>query len=374
MFWWWTWWGCGQVQPAPVDPVACFSELATALSTDEMGGRGAGTPGLEAAARLLEERHRAAGLAEPPGGRGQPFQAVTGVTRGPENRLDDLVLDTDWGPLGFSSSGAFEGDVVFAGYGIVAKDLGYDDYAGVDVKGRVVLAMRYEPREDDEESPFDGRKASRWSELRYKALKAREAGAVALVFVSPARSDGEPDRIPPMVVHGSRSRAGLPVLQVTRAVADRWLAAAGTDLASERARIDADLKPVSRVLPGVRATGHVDVVPTEATVRNLIGVIPGEGALKDEVVVVGAHYDHLGLGEQGSMRPDSHEIHNGADDNASGTAAVICAVSELARQPPPGPRRTVVAIDFAGEELGLLGSAWYVDHPAFPLERTVAMV
>ncbi len=369
-------WACGggpEARP-PVDPAACFEELVTKLSADEMEGRGVGTEGLEKAASLLEERWKVAGLADGGVGHRQPFQAVTGVKLGPDNRLEDLELEADWAPLGFSSSGTFSGEVVFAGYGIVAPDLGYDDYAGLDVKGKVVLAMRYEPGETDEKSPFDGRKASRWSDLRYKALKAREAGAAALVLVAPARQPDEADKVPPLVTRGAQSRAGIPVLQVSRAVADRWLASAGADLATLRAEIDAETKPRSKRLPGVSVSGAVDVVPTEATVRNVLGVLPGEGDLADEVVIVGAHYDHLGRGDQGSMRPDSHEIHNGADDNASGTSAMVCAVSRLASQPPPGPRRTLVAVGFAGEEIGLLGSAHYTDHPVLPLDRTVAMV
>ncbi len=365
--------------PPPWDPTACFSALATELSSDEMGGRGIGTDGLERAAVLLEGRYRAAGLGDAGVGHRQEFEAVTGVELGADNALGDgapLALGQDWTPLGFSTNGDFGGDVVFAGFGITAPDLAYDDYAGLDVKGKVVLALRYEPGETDEKSPFDGKRASRWSDLRYKAMRARELGAAALVVVAPSRQPGEPDKLPPLVKGGPTSRAGIPVVQVTRAVADRWLAAAGTSVDAARDALDAaDAAKARRgAVPGARVTGKADVRTTKATARNVVAVLPGSGALADEVVVLGAHYDHLGMGEEGSMRPDAHAIHNGADDNASGSAALVCAMEHLASAPPAGDRRTVVALSFAAEEIGLGGSAWYADHPLLPLDKTVGMI
>ncbi|MBW2258480.1 MAG: M28 family peptidase, partial [Deltaproteobacteria bacterium] len=286
-------------------------------------------------------------------------------------------MKEDFTPMGFSSSGAFGGPVVFAGYGIRAEELDYDDYAGIDVEGKVVLALRYEPGEKDEESPFDGKRASRWSDLRYKALKAREAGAAALVFVTgPVGSDpDEPDSLPPLKSGGPTSRAGLPVLQVTRAVASAWLASEGHDLGTLQAAIDEDYAPRSVDLPSLRVEGTVDVVATTAQVSNVVGVLPGRGDLAEEVVVVGAHYDHLGYGGDRSMRPDEEAIHNGADDNASGVAAMLCGVGDLSEDlRTASERRTLVALAFAAEEIGVGGSNWYTRHPLFPLEQTVAMV
>jgi len=172
-------------KPLPAEATACFAEVDAALADDKMDGRGTGTAGNDAAAAAIAEWLDGAGIAAPKSGRMQPFEARKGVSLGTNNKLGSAVLGTDFTPLGFSKSAPFAGDVVFAGYGIRAKDLGYDDYAGLDVKGKVVLAMRYEPGESDEKSPFDGKKASRYSDLRTKAIVAREAGAAALVLVSP---------------------------------------------------------------------------------------------------------------------------------------------------------------------------------------------
>jgi Tol biopolymer transport system component len=352
-----------------------------------MEGRGVGTQGLERAALYLEEEFRSLGLKDGGPAHRQTFPAETGVALGENNALEwSASGGKDWTPeepragftpLGFSSSREFSGTLVFVGYGIRAEPLGYDDYAGVDVEGKVALAMRYEPGEKDENSPFDGRNPSRWSDLRYKALVAREAGATALIFVSaPEAGNEESDRLPLLRNEVLLSRAGLPVLQVTPAVADRWLAAGGHDLAELREAIDRSFEPRSVPLSSVRVRGRADVLTTAARVRNIVGVLPGRGDLAEEAVVVGGHYDHLGFGGTRSLEPDTEAVHNGADDNASGVAAMLCAVQGLRPRlrTNPGDRRTLVVLAFTAEEIGLGGSTHYVRNPALPIERTAAMV
>jgi Tol biopolymer transport system component len=365
--------GQKSLEPEVIATSDCFNSLATALSTDAMQGRGIGTDGLDAASRLVEQA-----LKDAIGGAGtvqrQTFDVMTGVALDSDNALatgTDHAITADWSPYGWSSSGAFTGTVVFAGYGISAPDLSYDDYEGVDVSGKIVLAMRFEPGEDDADSPFDGRRPSRYSDLRRKALTAREAGASALVLVTPANEDDEPDKLPALRVDGPTSTAGLPVLHITRATADAWLASDDLTLASLRAQIETTGTPNSRSL-GLSAAGTIDLTPTTSSVSNIVAIVPGTGLLADEAVVVGAHYDHLGMGGEGSLRPGETAIHNGADDNASGTAAMVCSVPEALAV--DGDRRTLIAIGFTAEEIGLGGSAYYVDNALFPLENTVAMV
>lgn len=355
--------GAARAAALSSDPVACFREVTGTLAADAMEGRGTGSKGNDAAARTIAQWMDGIGLAAPRGGHMQEFSANTGIEVGPGNELEGAQYGSDWIPLGFSRSGAFAGELVFAGYGISAKDLGYDDYAGLEVKGKVVLALRFEPGENDEKSPFDGKKPTRHSDLRAKAITAREAGALALILVAPPQSADEPDRLPPLKSMGPLSDAGIPVLQVTRALADRWLAAAGTSLAGAQARIDAQYKPHSFALSDTRVAGRIDLKPVRAQTRNVIGYLPGSGALAQQEVVVGAHYDHLGWGGQGSFKPDLRAIHNGADDNASGVAGMLCAARLLAAEKPvDGARRTIVFIGFSAEELGLGGSAWFVGH------------
>jgi Tol biopolymer transport system component len=351
------------------------------LAAPNTEGRGIGTKGIEIAADYIESRLKSLGL-KPAFDTSyrQPFPVKTGVALGKANFLTG-VADDAWSPLGFSSSGDVKGAVVFAGYGISAPTIGYDDFAGVDVKGKVVLMLRYEPQEKDDASPFDGRRPSRWSAMRYKVLQARERGATAVIFATGPLQDDEKDKLPPLVNDGPRSPAGIPVIQVKTSVAQKWI---GTDLAQWQRDVDRDLAPRSFVLndlqPEARRlygtiSGHVEVNDTFATTENLAAILPGRGALANEVVVLGAHYDHLGYGGEGSMKPNVHDIHPGADDNASGVAGVLGAAERLSKSlEDVQNRRTIVFMLFSAEETGLAGSEYLVDHPPVDMHRVVAMV
>lgn len=339
------------------------------LAADDMEGRGLNTKGLAKAADYIEQQLRAAKL-EPAFGKSyrQKFPVKTGVTLGAKNAIEGLSNDS-WTPLGFSSAGSFDAPIAFVGYGIDAAPLNYREFEGIDLKGKVALMLRYEPQERDEKSPFDGKRPSRWSAMRYKATKARDLGAVAVVFVTGPLQDEAKDKLPALANDGPESPLGIPVIQVKTTAAQKWV-----DLAQFQKDVDADLKPRSRVLEA-RLTGNVDVQASYADAENVAGIIRGRGALSNEVVVIGAHYDHLGHGGRGSMRPNDTGIHNGADDNASGTAAVLVAAQRLQTLLKDAQnRRTVMIALFAAEEVGLGGSAYLVEHAPLPIDKTVAMV
>jgi len=339
------------------------------LSADAMEGRGLNTQGLAKAADYIENELRAAKL-QPAFGKSyrQAFPVKTGVSLGTNNKIDGLTTD-DWTPLGFSSAGSFSAPIVFVGYGIEAPPLNYRDYEGIDLKGKVALMLRYEPQERDEKSPFDGKRPSRWSAMRYKAMQARERGAVAVIFVTGPLQDEAKDKLPALSNDGPESPAGIPVIQVKTSTAKKWV-----DLDAFQKDVDTDLRPRSRVLDAT-LTGTVDVKASYAEGANVAGVIPGRGALAKEAVVIGAHYDHLGSGGRGSMRPNETAIHNGADDNASGTAAVLVAAGRMSTLlADVKNRRTVVVALFSAEEVGLGGSAFFVGASPIPIERVKAMV
>ncbi|MBI4365039.1 MAG: M28 family peptidase, partial [Candidatus Latescibacteria bacterium] len=300
-----------------------------ALAADSMEGRGLDTKGIHRAASWIERELRARGYS-PAFGKSyrQPFDVKTGVTPAAGNSLEG-VADSAWVPLGFSNSGSFSGEVAFLGYGIEAPPVGFREMEGIDLHGRIALMLRYEPQERDDASPLDGKKPSRWSSLRYRVLQARERGAAAVIFVTgPLQDEGE-DRIPALKNDGPESPAGIPVIQVKTSVAQGWLERAGIDLKRFQDAVDRDLTPRSMGATGIRLKGTVALEAKYAKTENLAGVIPGRGALADEYVVIGAHYDHLGFGGEHSMRPNEHAIHNGADDNASGSAAAILIGEEL---------------------------------------------
>jgi len=358
----------------PPDLARHFESDVRVLAADDMEGRGLGTAGLGRAADYVEKRLRSLGLRPAfANAYRQPVKVKTGVAIAEGNAIEGLAAE-DWTPLGASSSGAFDGEVVFTGYGIEAPPVGYRELEAVDLKGKVALMLRYEPQERDPGSPFDGRKPSRWSALRYKVHQARERGAVAVVFVTGPLQDEGKDKLPVLANDGPESPAGLPVLQLRTSAARRLLAPSGIDLARFQKDVDRDLTPRSRPT-GIRLAGRVALRATFAETSNVAGVLPGRGRLAGETVVIGAHYDHLGFGGEGSLRPNQRAVHNGADDNASGTAAVLAAAERLsAFLKDAADRRTVVFALFTAEEVGLGGSAAFVAQPPRPIDTTVAMV
>ena len=361
--------------PAQTAVTARIERDVRTLASDEMEGRGLSTKGIERAAAWIEKRFRELPL-EPAFGSSyrQQFSVKTGVSRGAGNELSGAAAE-DWTPLASASSGEFDGEVAFVGYGIEAQPLDYRELSGVDLKGKVALMLRYEPQEKDESSRFDGRRPSRWSAIRYKVHQARERGAVAVVFVTGPLQEPEQDKLPALSNDGPESAAGIPVLQVRRALAAKWLAPAGIDLAAFQKAVDSDLRPRSVGSVGVRVRGKVALDATHSPTSNVAARLPGRGKLAAEAIVIGAHYDHLGWGGNGSMRPNDRAIHNGADDNASGTAAVLAAAERLAELVEAASnRRTVYFVLFSGEEAGLAGSSHFVAHPPLPVGSIRAMV
>jgi hypothetical protein len=365
----------------------------TFLAADAREGRAPGTKGIEAAAAYIAGVFEGAGLKPAPGANGyfQPFTisgrpTIAGKPElalvGPGGKELKGVFKTDFSPLALGTGGSLDNvPIVFAGYGITAKDearkLDYDDYAGINVKGKAVLLIRREPQQGDEASPFDGKETSSYATFQHKATNAFQHGAVAVIFVNDQASlAGEKDQLLAFSAGGPDVNSNLPFVMLTRELGDKLLAEAGEPaLAQLEQDIDSGLKPRSRPIKGWGLTERIVMERSGTETKNVVGVLEGAGPLADETVVIGGHYDHLGHGGMGSgsMAIFSRDIHNGADDNASGTAMVLELARRLGARRDPVPRR-VVFIAFSGEERGLLGSLYYVAHPLFPLRSTVMMV
>lgn len=351
------------------------------LAADEQGGRGLGTPGIERSADYIAKHFASSGL-HPAGDNGTFFQSfdvalnpkmteacelqVTGVDGQP-------AYETDFIPFGFTGSGKFEGDVVFGGYGIVNDDKKHNDYAHFDVEGKVVLMLRHEPPSwtgDDDFTPH--------SQFSNKVYNAKERGAVAVLIVN-RLEDGDGDKLQAWSGGDNAADYGLPAFHVSQKFAESMINAGGAgDLQSLQDQLDAG-NPASTQLKGVHIKGDSGVVREKAKTRNVLGILKGVGPLAHEIVVIGAHYDHLGITIPRSARRHSAEavdqipqIHNGADDNASGTAGVIELARKFASQQPL--KRSVLFMAFSGEESGLLGSKFFVNHPSVDLENVVAML
>jgi hypothetical protein len=350
------------------------------LTAKDMRGRGTGTPQLDRAAAYIAKEFRKAGLKPVvDGSYYQSFRVSVDSKLGEKNALSysvagartELAVTNDFMPLGFSGSGTVEAPVVFGGYGISAREYGYDDYADVDVRGKLVVIMSHEPQEFEGGSVFEGRIYTEHSQLFSKALNARARGAAGVIYVSDTANHSSTEKLEPFTSSVSPDNPGLPFVQVKSPVVEAWFAAAGRDFKTAQTSIDSSLKPQSFDFPdSVRVSMSIDVGHQARPVHNVLGYIPGRS---DEYLIVGAHYDHLGIGEQFSLAPEKVGTpHPGADDNASGTAGVIALARWLAGQPRSD--RGVLFIAFAGEELGLLGSSHYVNHPVLPLEKALVMI
>lgn len=416
-----------------------------ALAADEMEGRGVGTRGLDLAAEYIASQFDDIGLKTDiiNGQPYQPFEIPGTPQPGPleQNRLvllgpsdggdgPRIVCEPgrDFNVLAAGGSAQATAPLVFVGYGISAPDWQYDDYAGVDVQGKVVVMLRKEPQQGDALSRFNGLQPSAHAAFRRKIENAKAHGAAAVLVVNDdyelqlrrkqrlkawqeavdaltkaadefgqtadlsleaakqaqtklaerARAvltekqaaDADIEELIGFAEAGNPIGEGaMPVLFCRRSVLDPIVKKAlGADFATLEAQIDQGPTPRSQELSGWQAECQSSVELNPYHVKNVIGVLEGAGDLANETIVIGAHYDHLGRGTRGEG-----EIHNGADDNASGTSGIIEIARRLSTN-QEASRRRIVFVAFAGEEFGLLGSAHYAKEPPFPLENTVAMI
>ena len=351
----------------------------------------------------------------------------------PPKRID-WKLDEQYNPLAIGGSGKLDFPLVFVGYGITAKDEHYDDYAKVDVRGKAVVIMRHEPQQANPHSVFEGDKNSEYAPFKRKISNAYEHGAAAVIFVTDnfdirktvdaarKRWQAAVDQIAEESAKfkaldnpGDKARAihedqiaalaedvkkfsdqmkeagdpmlsfdgagpdaadgrNFPVIYCRPSALDEIIRASlGTTLGALEAEIDKGPIPHSQDLADWKITGEISIERQETGVKNVVGVLEGEGPLADETIVIGAHFDHLGYGGAGSAAPGVKEIHNGADDNGSGTTVLIEIARQLSSRTTKLPRR-IVFVAFTGEERGLIGSARYVRNPLVPLDKTVAML
>jgi hypothetical protein len=358
------------------------------LASDELEGRLAGTTGAEDAAQYIEGLFRHVGLQPimPDGSFFQPFEFASGVRIRPggnhlrigETSVSDCDLRQGYQPLAFSGSGAAEGEVVFAGYGLVeprTNDDGYDSYAGIDVADKIVLALRDIP---DDVSPKRRQELSRYAGDRYKAKLAADRGARAFLLVSGPTSALNGGLIP-FREDDRTAPVAIPSITITPDLADRLLAGTGSGLRSLQSSLgsgDPSSSGVSNT--GVHVTVVVSLERVRSQCRNVLAALPPRDE-SDGYVVIGGHYDHIGHGiGMGSLAPKEErgQIHNGADDNASGVSVVLELAARLAMEEgagrPPTRRRGVIFACWSGEELGLIGSSHFAAHPPVPAEHIIA--
>jgi len=352
------------------------------IASDELQGRDAGSEGGHKAALYIAEKLQEYGL-DPCGDSGTFFQPFGGG--GSEGPLDDanllrlfkdttlkasedFKLNAGFMPLKASKSGAVTAAIYFAGYGITAPELEYDDFKGLKLKGEIVAVLDGEPPSTD--AKWNGDKPTKHSDWTAKIAAAAAAGAGAIVIIAdgdlPKRDDlaWPPD--------GKDDRTKIPAVAVSKSVGEAICKAAAKDLAKSREEIDKALKPRGfRVPKPAKLQVSPKGLPGKGT-KNICAIWRGsDEKLKDEYIVIGAHYDHVGLGNAQSSRGGQGKIHNGADDDASGTSTLLDIAQALVEIKP---KRSVVCLWFDAEEQGLVGSKEWTGKPTLPIDKCVFMI
>lgn len=363
------------------------------LSSGELRGREAGTPDQLKAAAYVADEFKRFGL-EPYGdevdGVRTYFQTFSMTTSKGASNECALKLKIDGSEKSFSlhkefapfpagdKRGAADAGVVFAGYGIVAPELNYDDFGTLDIAGKWALILRFEPQEGDPQSKFGGKDHTRHAALNAKILNcALRRAAGVLIVTGPAGHEKEDEKL----TDSTGALIGdftIPVFQINRATADAILAPTHKTITQLQSDIDKDLSFQSRVIEGAQLNGISQLHLEPKKTSNIIARLPGKDAkLKGEYTVVGAHCDHVGMGAMGSMlgKEGKGKMHPGADDNASGTAGLLEIAQYFASlKPEERPARSILFMAFTGEEEGLLGSSYYLKHPLVPIKDTIAML
>ena len=351
------------------------------LASDAMKGRFTGSPEERIAGDYIKSEFEFYGLKPAFDGKWfQEFPFVEKVEMTKENSISavvdgvqyDLKPGEDFTTVSYSGTGKVTGEVVFAGYGISAPKLNYDDYAGLDVKGKIVVAMRYHPDHDSTHSEFE-----KYASFRNKATVAKEKGALAIIFVNGFAPKNEDDPLMELHYDGAPPMKDILVQNIKRTFIDNLFKREGLSFADYQTNIDKNKKPMPFEFKNVKVSLSAEIKQIKNTGRNVVGMLEGnDPVLKNEYIVIGAHYDHLGidqLREASMYKGKEPMIHNGADDNASGTSGLL-EIAEKFGYIKSQLKRSIIFAAFSGEELGLLGSAYFVNNLPVELSKIDAMI
>ena len=342
------------------------------LSSDSLKGRLTGSPGDSLAAEYIKKELISYGLIPITGDGLQRFKVTKRVIPGENNSLmingTNYEEDKDFMPLSFSSNAGLESEVIFAGYGfnINGDSLKWNDYKGIDVKGKWVMILRADPEVDNTKSPYFP-----FSGDRDKALLAKDMGAAGVLMVSGPVFDSQ-DTFEPLSTEGFS--VDIPALRIRKDLADIILLKSKTTIESLEKKLNNSRKPLS-FSTKVSVTANAEIVREEANTRNVVMILPGEdNLLKNEYIIFGAHFDHLGMGGPGSSSraPDTVGVHHGADDNASGVSMMLELAEKFALS-KGSHKRSIICVAFSGEEEGLLGSKHFTDDPGIDLSKVNIM-
>ncbi|MBO6513156.1 MAG: M20/M25/M40 family metallo-hydrolase [Phycisphaerales bacterium] len=394
----------------PVDEVllAEYKRIITYLADPEREGRAPGTRGIVEAAEYVRDEFESLGLVAPfahttPSEDGELIEtgsksyfqsmpigtALAAEVQEMSIGNQPLVAGEDFQPLAYSGSESVSGDVVFTGYAIVSGPNGYMGFeSSTKLDGKIALCLKYEPMDASGSSLWDAEDWSHHSRLTYKISALERRGAGAVLIVSPESADddtaGMMDSIgstsppPSMGLKNGGPKFDIPVLSISPQTAERIIASGRSGQTLDGLISRANRSGVVEEIKGARVSVDVQISKTKTYTDNIGAVLPGQGDLADEYIVIGAHYDHVGYGHFGSRARAKDIIHPGADDNASGTAGVVLAAQQLSQRyallSQTDQARSVLFLLFTAEESGLNGSRYYVDHPIVDIDNHEIML
>ena len=344
------------------------------LSEDNMKGRYPGTRESKDVISYIANTWRSFGV-RPAGDNGsyvQPFDIADGVEVGENTSLSvdgaELILGVDFNPLNFSGNGDFSAKAVFAGYGFQMSDeKKWNDYSSLDVNGKWVVVMRGGPEQIHPHSIYAAH-----ASLNKKMMVARDQGAGGIIFVSQSTDTSLVD----FGYASSQSKGSIPAVHISNEMANQLFRPHGQSISSIQEKMDTSLKSVQFEMNNIELSAHINLKEKSIRGGNVVGLIRGRDRdLRDEYIVLGAHFDHLGMGgpHTGSRNKDTVAVHNGADDNASGVSGVL-ELSQKLFANRNKLKRSVLFIGFDAEEKGLLGSKHFIDNPTVQKENIVAML
>lgn len=345
------------------------------LASDSLKGRKPGTPEGKIAAEYITKQLKSFGYQAISEDGFQYFDVITGVVAGEGNALSfnesSANLNEDFIPFSFSANGSTEAEVVFCGFGfdITKKGFSWFDYQDMDVNGKWIMILRADPELDNDESLFIP-----YSSDRDKVLTAKDKGAAGVLLVSGVEYDKK-DELAKLIADQMGSNSGIPAFHITRSFANKILSRSGNTIEKLEASLikNRNPEPFNCGLT-LKATSEIEFKQVET--QNVIGFLEGnDPLLKNEILIIGGHYDHLGFGgpNSGSRVPDENGIHYGADDNASGIASIIEIAEKMAAN-KESLKRSIIIMAFGAEEMGLLGSKYFTSNPLVELEKLVAVI
>ncbi len=349
------------------------------LASDELKGRDTGTEQCLEAARYIENEFKKYGLLPFfDESYMQEFPFISAIQLTDNNALAITLPNTELNPVlhkdyitvPFSGNADVDAEIVFAGFGISAPELEYDDYENLDVEGKVVVVLRNHPDQDNPHSEFD-----KFSPLRKKSSVARDKGAVGIIFVNGYEEFKQGDDLVDFTYDRGGAVTGFAIANVKREIIEEIFNSKGMSFKTHNENIIAEKKPASFIFENANAKLSTGVEEIETISWNVAGFIPGNGLkYANEYVVLGAHFDHLGMGGSNSLyQGDNPQVHNGADDNASGTTGLL-ELAEKFASVQDKLNRSILFVAFSGEEYGLLGSSYFVNNMPINADQVATMI